>query len=357
MDSSEKKPEDLFDRLKGGSVFSFLKAAPDSTGGAPLTKPQSLTCPDPSLRHQDVPGLESRLAEVEAKIRRLEADAAKPSPPLLQSNVPDLFCGIEKRLGELESRLAAAPDKAAFAQDLEEKLKRLLENAEGGIRALLEEYRRSGEEKTAKIAGLAEKLGQAVEHDRQANDAGAVELSRRLKVLEVERKAALEQLAAALKRALTEGDNTLTGLLAKERGRREAAEAEAAGRLGSLEKEMPGIKVVIDKYQLELSVLKQDVGGTADRAYKEAHERLETLVVKLQGDIMTAASDKFSALRLKWEAAAVEIHNAQKTAYCALEKCEKLDKSLSFLDIKTGALERKYSRHNTAPAKPGGSNE
>lgn len=357
MDNREKNPEDLFERLKGGSVFSFLKAAPDSTGGVPLAKPQPLTCPDPSRRHQDVPGLENRLAEAEAKIRRLETDAAKPSPPLLQSNVPELFCSIQKRLGELESRLAAAPEKAASAQDLEEKLKRLLENAEGGIRTLLEEYRRSVEEKTAKIAGLAEKLGQAAEHDRQANEAGAAELGRRLKALEVELGAALEQLAAALKRALKEGENTLTSLLAKERGRHEAAEAEAAGRLDMLEKETAGIKAVIDKYQLDLSVVKQNVCGTADRAYKEAHERLEALAVKLQGDIMTAASDKFSALRLKWEAAAVEIHNAQKTAYCALEKCEKLDKSLSFLDIKTGALERKYSRHDTAPTKPGGSDE
>lgn len=344
MNNSEKSPGGPSERLKGGSVFSFLKEPKGSGSGVPLTKPEPLTRPEPVRQPREVLELKNRLEQLEARTKRLEADSVKASSTPLQNAAPEFLVAIERRLKDLESKLAAASENPVPAPDLEEKLRRLLENSTGAIRILLEDYRRSGEEKTAEIAGLVEKLGQAAEHDRQSNCSGAAELGRRLRALEVDREAVLEQFAAALKRALNEKDNTLTGLLEKEKERRETAEAKVVWRLDKIEKETMGINAVMDKYQLELSAVKQNAGGTADRAYREAHERLEALVVKLQGDIMTAASDKFSSLRLKWEAAAVEIHNAQKTAYCALEKCEKLDKSLSFLDIRTGALERKCSR-------------
>ena len=122
------------------------------------------------------------------------------------SSYADVFFApriLESRLAALESRPAATPKIGAPAPGLEAKLKQMLGNAESGIRSLLEEYRRSGEEKSAKISQLVTELGQAVEHNRRVSSGGAAELDRRLKAVEVE-GGTLEQIAAALEHAVSD---------------------------------------------------------------------------------------------------------------------------------------------------------
>lgn len=66
MNNNENKSEALFERLKGGSVFSFLKTAADPMVGPPLPRPEPLVSPQ-SAGQQDSQDLKKRLAELEAK--------------------------------------------------------------------------------------------------------------------------------------------------------------------------------------------------------------------------------------------------------------------------------------------------
>lgn len=429
MDNNEKKPEDLFERLKGRSVFSFLKAADGSPGGVPPPGPEPLTRPESSGQTQSAMDLKSRLAEMEEKIKHLEKGAA------IQGEPPEFLRGIESRLAALESAPATTPGKNPCAQELEEKLKEKLAGTEVRISALLEKYRSSGEDELRKMKELVTELGRAADHDRLSRDGGEAEADRRLKLVEVELGDTLEQIAAALDRALKDGEKVLRCLLAEEQGLREKsallvderlekleneavlgrreheavqaelsrlgeefkggfdvahralesakerdelleltlaeskseveillaegcrlreeAAAEVTVRLGKLEQETMALKTAMDEISLDMQTVRADVIKSTDSVIQDGRERLEGLAGKLQGDVMAAAGDKFSTLRTKWEAAAVEIHNAQKTAYCALEKCEKLDKSLFFLDLKTGALERKCSCYIPEQPKSG----
>lgn len=434
MNNHENKPEDLFERLKGGSVFSFLKAADGPAAGTPPPRPEPLTRPETVRQAQDNLELKNRLAELEAKIKKLEADAIKPASAPAAGVSQEVLSGLESRLAALESRPIPSLEAVAPVPDPEVKLKQMLGNTEGAIRILLEEYRCLGEKKSAEAARHLTELSRAVGQDRQVNSENVSELERRLKVVEVELGGTLEQIAAALENALKEGEGVLRGLLAEERGLREETSLVAAGRLEKLEQEAVNsgqekkevlaelnrlgedfksgaksmrdalaaaqrrmealarsqeegenemkklisedrcsrgeaeaktaallgkfeqgtveIKEDLGKLYSEVAKVQKDVLGIVVKVLDEERERLETLAVKTQADIMNAAGVKFSSLKSLWEGAAVEIRNAQKTAYCAVEKCEKLENALYFLDQKAGSLERKYSRYTEAAAKP-----
>ena len=431
MDNNKKKPEEIIDSLKGGSVFSFLKAPDNLTGGVPPPKPQPLTRPEPDRRSQDDTGLKNRLAELEAKIKSIEAEASKPTTAPAQEQTLDLFRVMEKRLAGLESRLAAVQERTEPAPDYEEKVRAMLIRAEGEIRGFLEEYRRSGEEKAAEMAELIAELGRKAGSDRLAISDGAAGLAGVRKALEAagERSMALERSleegkiavkallmeerrlreeAAAnvagqfekvgletadgrqesgealgelngrleeyraaldetrnkaeaarkhgeeLERALRETHEEVKDFLAVERRQREKAAVETAGWLDKIEQEIAAIKASMAKIPLEIAAIKDDVLGAANKVLAEAHERLEVLTGKMQGDILNAAAAKFSALQSIWKTAEVKIQAAQKTAYWAQEECEKLDTSLRLLEHKTNALDRKYSSYTAEPSKPGG---
>ncbi len=270
-----------------------------------------------------VSDLKNKLAELEEKIKQLETGAFKQIAATAEGEAVVSSSAMETRIAELESRFGVLSESSLSVAGLENALKQMFANTDGGLGALLAEYRSSWENKIVKLTELVKELVLIIKHNRQESSDAAAELEFRV-----------------------------INLVEEERRRYESAEAEAAGMLNKLKQEEGALKAVVDKVTPDMLILKKDMVESVNNVVTEWNERMEVIAGKMQGDIMSAAREKFSGLRTSWETARIEIQNAQKTAYCALEKCEKLDKALSFLDIKTGVLERKYSRCISELPKP-----
>lgn len=269
-----------------------------------------------------------------------------------------------RRLGEENNSSLGEVDKVLeISREHQGVLERAMKEGETALKKLVSEEcalrEKSAEESSVRMtkleleeaSGRQETASALAELSRLAegNNSGLSEVHR---VLEVSRAH-----QGALECALKESENTLKKLLEEERDLREKSDAESAVRFENHIQETAALKTAIYNLAQDMLALKADILGAVKKDLNEGRDRLEALAGKMQGDIMATAGDKFSTLRSSWEAAAVEIHNAQKTAYCALEKCEKLDKSLFFLDHKTCSLERKYSRYIAEPLNPGGNGE
>ena len=359
---------------------------------AEASKPAPSPAPDQTMdlfriMEKRLAGLESRLAAVperagpapdyEEKVRAMLMRAEGEIRGFLEeyrksgeekaAEMAELIAELGRKAGS--DRLAISDGAAGLAgvrKALEAAgepsmvLERSLEEGKIAVKALLVEERRLREDATVNVAGQLEKIGLAAAGGRQEIGEVLGELNGRLE----EYRAALSEtrnVAEAarkhgeeLERALIENHEEVKDFLAVERRQREKAAVETAGRLDKIEQETAAIKASIAKLPLEIAAIKEDVLGAASNVLAEAHERLEVLTGKMQGDILNAAAAKFSALQSIWKTAEVKIQAAQKTAYWAQEECEKLDTGLRLLEHKTNALDRKYSSYTAEPSKPGG---
>ncbi|OGR81790.1 MAG: hypothetical protein A2X32_09925 [Elusimicrobia bacterium GWC2_64_44] len=304
MNDESNKADKIFERLKGGSVFSFLKSSEDAAGAASQFKSEPLAPPEFAKPQQDVTGLKNKLAELEMKIKRLETEAETRRVAASQSGVPDSGAAVNNRLAALEAGMGELLKKTAQVPGLEANLKRMIENSENELKDLITGVRNCAESKAAEMAEHAAEMERAAGADRRAGAAGADEIRRWAASLDTELRATLAGAASAM-------EKTAQAFSEEESRRRKKFESEIEERFGKIESVTAGI---LRSHETELAELtrrgetyaaglKGTLGELGD--LQEHLQSLERLVSENNAEVRTlVAAERGQRKKLESEARA-----------------------------------------------------
>lgn len=306
---------------------------------------------------------------------------------------------LNDALYNMKSLLAAEGEKRdeviALAASRLEELKREIAEEQAELRRGMDAFKKASDEAREKAEVLEKSIKETVarldsslseERVKRGEDAvGTAErmagLERALAVQLRETTVALSELRPGaevmkgamaedrerleiLERALKENSKYFRSLLSEEGARHEEAAAGIMARLTGLEQMLAedrgGAAVAAAEWKRsavglreEMSALKLEIVAAAESAFREVRARLEAVAARIREEIIAAAKNGLSSLESQLEAAEAEVKAAHKTAFIALEKCEKLDRNMVFIEQKSASLERRYYRYiEEDPAKP-----